>query len=235
MAFNGDSNRVLCCSVSPTFMEFCLWRAHRWTHWLHSRDLYYVDTPSSRIGKKDTFLYTLSGIFFLFFFYWNCEISPCCFTPSFIVGYLWSSAQGVATSCSLSTFQVLSDDKRLPSLALAVNLHVILCVSFPRCNTFFCVLHASLFQLKPLGSDAFVRLGTSSTTKREHLHSSAPFSFCTDYKIIIAAETFNHAGSEERKLRTSHPGLNTANNAPTLTRQITSQWVIWLAAVRDVQ
>lgn len=33
-------------------------------------------------------------------FYRNCEVSPCCFTLSFIVGCVWRSAQGVATSCS---------------------------------------------------------------------------------------------------------------------------------------
>lgn len=106
--------------------------------------------------------------------------------PSFIVGYLCSSAQGVATSCSLSMFQVLSDDKRLPSLALTVNLHVISCVSFPRCNTlFFDVVVHAFSQLKLLGSDGFLSQGTSNVTKREHLHSSALLSFCTDYRIII--------------------------------------------------
>lgn len=62
--------------------------------------------------KKDTFFYIPSGI--SFFFYWNCEISPCCFTLSFIVGYLWSSAQGVATSCSFCALQASSRDKWLP-------------------------------------------------------------------------------------------------------------------------
>lgn len=35
----------------------------------------------------------------------HLAVSPPLHTPSFIVGYLWSSAQGVATSCSLCVFQ----------------------------------------------------------------------------------------------------------------------------------
>lgn len=193
---NLTSNNF-CCSVSSTFMVLCLWRAHRWTHWLHSKDLYSIDTPSSIIVRKVPF--------YIHIFFTEIVKFHLAVLPRFIVGYLWSSAQGVATSCSLSTFQMLSDDKRLPSLALTINLHVISCVSFPRCNTFFCgvVLHA-FFQL-------------------------------TNYKNIIEAETFHHTGSKEWKLRTPYPGLNIANNKPTLTLQITSQCVMCLAAVRDVQ
>lgn len=73
------------------------------------RFILYWHTWLYNCSKDTSFIYTEWHLF-----YWNCEISPCCFTPSFIVGYLWSSAQGVATSCSLCAFQVLPDDKWLP-------------------------------------------------------------------------------------------------------------------------
>lgn len=82
-------------------MELCLWRAHSWTL-LTPQQIFiiYWHTWLHNCKKDTSFIYTEWNLF-----YWNCEISPCCFTPSFIVGYLWSSAQGVAISCSLCVFQ----------------------------------------------------------------------------------------------------------------------------------
>lgn len=69
-----------------------------WHTWLHN-------------CEKDTFFFYIHWVASFLQKLWNFTLL---FHPSFIVGYLWSSAQGVATSCSLCAFQVLSDDKWLP-------------------------------------------------------------------------------------------------------------------------
>lgn len=130
-----------------------------WHTWLHN-------------CEKDTFFYIRwVAPFFTEIVKFHLAVPP----HSFIVGYLWSSAQGVATSCSLWAFQVLSDDKWLPYLALTVNLHVISCVSFPRCKTPF--FRDDFFSLRLLDSDIVVGVYVSGYIKHRGMWTFALF--CT--------------------------------------------------------
>lgn len=98
---------------------------------------------------------------FFFFFYGNCEISPCCVSPPrppFIVGYLWSSAQGVATSCSLCVFQafVWWQMTSLVSSDSKFTCHF-MCLISTVWNAFLYIF----FQLERLDFDAVVALYAS--------------------------------------------------------------------------
>lgn len=78
-------------------MEPSLWRAHGWTRWLHHRDLYSIDTPSSIIVREILFFFYLpNGIFFLLKL-WNFTLL---FYPLF---YCWGggdSRKGVSVKFS---------------------------------------------------------------------------------------------------------------------------------------
>lgn len=141
---------------------------------------------------------------FFYFFYWNCEISPCCFTPSFIVGYLWSSAQGVATSCSLCAFQsvVWWQTTSLLGSDGKFTCHFMSLIS-SLCNTFLW----------------------------SHITCIFSFDFLGQFSLEIQAETFYPIGREKWKLRTAYTGCKIVNYKHSLT----SEWAIWLAAVRDIQ
>lgn len=77
-------------------MELCLWRAHSGTRWLHSKDLYSIDTPGSIIVRKIlSFIYTEWHLFLLKL--WNFTLL---FYPLF---YCWLSVK-FSTGCCHKLF-----------------------------------------------------------------------------------------------------------------------------------